>query len=317
MSELHMTVNGNPVDLDVPESRFLSDVLRKDLRLTGTKIGCNEAECGICTVLVNDTPVVSCTFPAFKAQGARVETIEGLSQDGNLHSLQQSFLDHGAVQCGICTPGLIMTAKALLDSKSVAGETVTEQDIKTALKDSYCRCTGYQSVIRAILQASGQDVPPLSSRHSDSGQAVGQPQPNPNALEKIIGSARFTDDYHFPGMLFARTKRAGVPHARIRSIDTSAARDLAGVHAVLTHEDIPGRNAHGVVSIDWPVLCGRKVRYVGDAVAIVAAETEEIAATALELIHVDYEELPVVTDAIEAVLPDAPLVMRNVPTVIC
>ncbi|MFT5450375.1 MAG: CO/xanthine dehydrogenase Mo-binding subunit, partial [Gammaproteobacteria bacterium] len=313
MSRLKMTVNGAAVDVDVPESRYLSEVLREDLRLTGTKIGCNEAECGICTVLVNGIPVVSCVFPAFKAQGATVETIESLSSDGDLHVLQQAFLDHGAVQCGICTPGLIMTAKGLLDRKSTAGEPVTEDDIRAALKDSYCRCTGYQSVINAILQASGQDVPPYIPETQEPGLAIGKAQPNPNALAKITGEARFTDDYKFPGMLYARTKRAGVPHARVRSIETAAARELEGVHAVLTHKDIPGRNAHGVVSIDWPVLCGVKVRYVGDAVAIVAADSEEIAAAALELIHVDYEELPAVTDVLEAAKPDSPLVHEERP----
>ncbi|MCP4302279.1 MAG: molybdopterin-dependent oxidoreductase [Gammaproteobacteria bacterium] len=313
MSRLQMTVNGAPVDIDVPESRYLSDVLRADLRLTGTKIGCAEAECGICTVLVNGTAVVSCVFPAFKAQGADVQTIESLSMDGELHPLQQAFLDHGAVQCGICTPGLIMTAKGLLDGKSAAGKIVTEDDIRTALKDSYCRCTGYQSVINAILQASGQEVPPYLPRTQEAGLAIGKARPNPNALAKITGSARFSDDYQFPGMLYARTKRAGVPHARIRSIDTSAARGLDGVHAVLTHEDIPGRNAHGVVSIDWPVLCGRKVRYVGDAVAIVAADSEETAAAALDLITVDYEDLPAVTDVIDAARPGTPLVHEERP----
>lgn len=313
MSRLRMTVNGAAVDVDVPESRYLSEVLREDLRLTGTKIGCNEAECGICTVLVNGTAVVSCVFPAFKAQGATVETIENLSQDGSLHALQQAFLDHGAVQCGICTPGLIMTAKGLLDRKDAAGEPLSEEDIRGALKDSYCRCTGYQSVINAILQASGQDVPPYIPETQEPGLAIGKAQPNPNALAKITGAARFTDDYKFPGMLYARTKRAGVPHARVLSIETAAARELEGVHAVLTHEDIPGRNAHGVVSIDWPVLCGVKVRYVGDAVAIVAADSEEIAAAALELIHVDYEKLPAVTDVMEAAKPDAPLVHEERP----
>jgi len=313
MSRLQMTVNGAAVDIEVSESRYLSDVLREDLRLTGTKIGCAEAECGICTVLVNGTAIVSCVFPAFKAQGATVQTIEGLSQDGKLHALQQAFLDHGAVQCGICTPGLIMTAKGLLDRKSAAGEPVTEDDIRTALKDSYCRCTGYQSVINAILQASGQPVQPYLPETHAAGLAIGKAQPNPNALAKITGNARFTDDYNFPGMLYARTKRAGIPHARILSIDTSAARGLDGVRAVLTHKDIPGRNAHGVVSIDWPVLCGQKVRYVGDAVAIVAAETQEIAAAALDLIEIQYEELPAVTDAIEAAKPGAALVHEERP----
>jgi xanthine dehydrogenase molybdenum-binding subunit len=313
MSRLQMTVNGKPVELDVPESRYLSEVLRNDLQLTGTKIGCNEAECGICTVLVNGTPVVSCVFPAFKANGAQVETIENLSRDDELHPLQQAFLDHGAVQCGICTPGVIMTAKALIDEKAAAGEMLTKDHIAVALKDTYCRCTGYQSVSRAILQAAGQDIPPLLPAVQPAGNSVGKPMPNLQARDKIKGSARFADDYRFPGMLHARTKRANVPHAKIVSIDVSAARALPGVHAVLTHEDVPGRNLHGVVTIDWPVLCGDKVRYVGDAVAIVAAETEETAAAALGLIHVDYEELPVVADAIEAILPDAPLVHEERP----
>jgi len=303
-----MTVNGKPVDLDVPDSRYLSEVLRKDLQLTGTKIGCNEAECGICTVLVNDTPVVSCVFPAFKANGARVETIENLSQDGELDPLQQAFLDHGAVQCGICTPGVIMTAKALIDEKRAAGEVLTADHIAVALKDTFCRCTGYQSIIRAILQASGQDVPPLLPDTQPTGTSVGKPMPNLQARDKITGVARFTDDYRFPGMLHARTKRANVPHARILSIETSAARALPGVQAVLTHEDVPGSNLHGVFINDWPVLCGDKVRYVGDAVAIVAADTEETAAAALELIEVDFEDLPVVSNAIDAAKPDSPLV---------
>ncbi|HEY5774935.1 MAG TPA: molybdopterin-dependent oxidoreductase [Xanthomonadales bacterium] len=308
MSRLQMRVNGRAVDLDVPESRFLSEVLREDLGLTGTKIGCNEAECGICTVLVDGTPVVSCSYPAFKAAGAHVETIEGLSSGDVLHPLQQAFLDHGAVQCGICTSGLIMTAKALIDDQQAQGRAPDENDIKVALKDTYCRCTGYQSVINAVKQASGQVVPPYVPKTVDAGAEIGKAQPNPDALAKIRGQAKFTDDYQFPGMLYARTLRAGVPHARIRSIDTGAARALAGVRAVLTHEDVPGRNLHGIVDLDWPVLCTEKVCCGGDAVAIVAADSEAIAGRALELIRVDYEVLPAVTDALAALRPGAPLV---------
>ena len=304
MSELRMTLNGSPVQLDVHESRYLSEVLRGDLGLKGTKIGCNEAECGICTVLVNGTPVSSCVFPAFKAQDAVVETIESLSADGSLHPLQQAFLDQGAVQCGICTPGMIMTAKALIDDK---GASLTEEDIETALKDTYCRCTGYRSIVRAVMQAAGSVVSGKSIP-ATAGSAVGRPMPNPNARAKIDGSARFTDDYEFPGMLYARTKRAGVPHARILSIDTAAARKLPGVQAVLTHDDVPGHNRHGLVIDDWPVLCDDKVRYAGDAVAIVAADSEETAAAAIDLVDVEFEELPVVGDALHAARPDAALV---------
>ena len=303
MSKLRMTLNGRPVEVDAHESRYLSEVLRGELGLKGTKIGCNEAECGICTVLVNGTPVSSCVFPAFKAHGADVETIESLSADGSLHPLQQAFLDQGAVQCGICTPGMIMTAKALIDDKGAA---LTEADIRTALKDTYCRCTGYASIVRAILQAARGEVRDDPSP-ATADPAVGRPMPNPNARAKIDGSARFTDDYEFAGMLYARTKRAGVPHARILSIDTVAARKLPGVHAVLTHEDVPGHNRHGLVIDDWPVLCDDKVRYAGDAVAIVAADSEEIAAAADDHIDVDYEEFPVVGDAQQASKSGAPL----------
>lgn len=306
MSRLQMKVNGRQVELEIPASRFLSEVIREDLGLTGTKIGCNEAECGICTVLVNGIPVVSCSFPALKAQGAEVETIENLSAGAHMHPLQQAFLDHGAVQCGICTPGLIMTSKALLDEKQAAGVAVSEDDIKAALKDTYCRCTGYQSVIRAVQQADGQAVKPYIPPTMGTINEVGKAQPNPDALAKVRGSARFTDDYRFPGMLCARTLRAGRPHARILSIDTQAASALPGVHAVLTAADVPGRNLHGIVTLDWPVLCADKVRYAGDAVAIVAAETEAIAERALQLIRVEYEDYEAVTSAMDALQAGAP-----------
>ncbi len=309
MSKLLLTVNDTPYDLDVPESRTLAQVLRYDLGLTGTKIGCEEAECGACTVLVDGTPVDSCLYPAFKAQGARITTIEGLARNGELHPLQKAFIEHGAVQCGFCTPGLIMTAKALLDRNP----NPTEHDIKVALKDTLCRCTGYVSVIRAIQSAArelrGEEplpwpgvptVPPL--------KAVGRPVPPQEVVDKVTGRAKFADDYAFPGMLIGRTLRAAYPHARIKRIDTSKARALPGVCAVLTHQDVPGQNRHGLIYADWPVLCDDKVRYMGDAVAIVAAEDADIAARALELIEVDYEPLPVVTDPEYAHSPDAPLV---------
>ncbi len=312
MTLLKLTVNGKIKELDVPHSRFLAEVLRYDLGLTGTKIGCNEAECGICTVLVNGTPVDSCIYPAFKAQGATIETIEGLA-NGDLHPLQQAFIDHGAVQCGFCTPGLIMTAKALVDQKAAANEPVTDHDIKVALKDTYCRCTGYSSVIRAIRQAAGAGVEPYVPDVQTPGAAVGRPLPNPDVFGKVTGDAMYTDDYHFPGMLYARTKRAGVPHANIISIDTSQAEALPGVRAVATHKDVPGRKNHGLFKVDWPALCYDKVRYVGDAVAVVAADTAEIAAQAVELIKIDYEELPVVSDPISARQPDAAILHPDRP----
>ena len=309
MSKLRLNVNGQSYDLDVPESRTLAHVLRYDLGLTGTKIGCEEAECGICTVLVNGVPVNSCIYPAFKAQDTVVNTVEGLQQNGDLHALQKAFIEHGAVQCGFCTPGLIMTAKALLDANSDP----SDHDIKVALKDTYCRCTGYTSVINAIHSAASDlrgdgALPWKAVKTITPLNAVGRPVPPQEVVDKVTGHAKFTDDYVFPGMLIGRTLRAAYPHARIRAIDTSKAKALPGVHAVLTHEDVPGENIHGLIYADWPALAGDKVRYMGDPVAVVAADDADIAAEALRLIEVDYEPLPVVGDPEYARSPEAPLV---------
>jgi len=334
MPLLNMIVNGKQVTVEVEPHEFLAHVLRETLGLTGTKIGCEEGECGACTVLVNGLPVVSCIFPALKAQGARVETIEGLAESWraeirdlespisnlqSLHPLQRAFIEHGAVQCGFCTPGLIMAAKGLLDHNP----NPTDDDIKTALKDNLCRCTGYVSVIRAIKAAarevssskfkvqSSKNLEPETSNlapETTNFAVVGKPLPRMDAVAKVTGAAKYTDDYKFEGMLYGATLRAKFPHARILRIDTSKARALPGVRAVLTHADVPGAKNHGLIYSDWPVLCYDKVRYIGDAVAIVAADTREIAERALELIEVEYEELPVVDNPIDALKPDAPIV---------
>jgi xanthine dehydrogenase molybdenum-binding subunit len=312
MSKLTLTVNGTRHELDVPESRTLAQVLRYDLGLTGTKIGCEEAECGICSVIVNGRAIDSCLFPAFKAQAAEVETIEGLAQGEELHPLQKAFIEHGAVQCGFCTPGLIMTSKELLDRNA----NPTKHDVKVALKDTFCRCTGYVSVFNAIDSAArelrGEEPTPFN--HPDTVEplnVIGRPVPGPEVVDQVTGQAKYTDDYTFPGMLYARTLRSRYPHAKVLSIDTSQAKALLGVHAVLTHEDVPGDNIHGLVYADWPVLAGDRVRYMGDPVAIVAADDKETADAALDLIAVEYEPLPVVADPEYARSPEAPVLHEN------
>jgi len=315
MSKIHVTVNEQAYERDIPESRTLAQFLRLDLGLTGTKIGCEEAECGICTVLVDGVPVDSCIYPAFKAQGKQVTTIEGLATGDELHPLQTNFIRHGAVQCGYCTPGLIMTSAALLEENSEP----SEHDIKVALKDTYCRCTGYTSVMRAIQSAAREKrgLEPLAVNEplvDEPMNVISRSVPPIEVREKVTGVAKYTDDYVFPGMLYARTLRSPHPHARILSINTEKAKALPGVQAVLTHEDVPGENLHGLVYRDWPVLCHDVVRYVGDAVAIVAADSEDIAAEALELIEVVYEPLPVVADPEYAHSPDAPILHPNHPT---
>ena len=315
MRNIQITVNGTPYAMDIPQSRTLAQFLRLDLGLTGTKIGCEEAECGICTVLVDGTPVDSCVYPVFKAHGRSVTTVEGLAHNGSLHPIQENFVRHGAVQCGFCTPGLMLTSKALLDENPDPDE----HDIKVALKDTYCRCTGYTSVMQAIRSAACElrGEPPLAVNDPPVDEplnVISRSVPPQEVREKVTGKAKFTDDYVFPGMLFARTLRSPYPHARVLSIHTEKAKALPGVKAVLTHEDVQGENLHGLVYRDWPVLCGDVVRFTGDAVAIVAALDEETAAEALRLIEVDYEPLPVVADPVYAHSPEAPNLHPEHPT---
>ena len=317
MAQLKLTVNGVEHTLDVLPDRFLAEVLRYDLGLTGTKIGCEEAECGACTVIVNGQPVVSCVYPAFKAQGAEVLTIEGLAQEDELHPLQEAFVVHGATQCGFCTPGFIMQAKTLLDENP----NPSEEEIKHCLKDTYCRCTGYKSIISAV-QAAGEKMrtghlpPPELPEVITPLEAIGKPLERPDAVAKVTGQALYADDYLFHGMLHGATLRSEHPHARILEIDASEAEAMPGVHAVLTHQDVPGDPRHGLVENDWPVFAGGQhpARYVGDPIALVVAESRELAQEALKRIRVRYEPLPAVTDPREALKPDAPVLHPDRPT---
>ena len=323
---MKLTVNGKLVEIEPQPGEMLAHLLRERLGLTGTKIACEEAECGACTVLVDNVPVLSCSYPAAKAAGKHVLTIEGLAELNNqtesanqkvrLHPLQEEFIEHGAVQCGFCIPGQIMTSYALLQRNP----NPSEEDIRQALKDTLCRCAGYPTITRAVQSAAAKlrGEPPLAplippvvregEQAAPAYKVIGSKQPRPDAIEKVTGKAIFTDDLHFPNMLHARVKRAMVPHAILKSIDVEKARALPGVVAVLTAKDVPGENNHGLVIYDWPVMVGigERVRYVGDAIAIVAAETREIATQALELITAEYELQEVVGDPVRARQPDAP-----------
>ncbi len=316
--EIQFNVNGKDVRVGVAPGEMLADVLRYKLGLTGTKIACNESECGSCTVLLDHEPVLSCNYPAAKADGKHVLTVEGLStqtprSNGSapkLHPLQEAFIQYGAVQCGFCIPGQLMTSYALL----CKNPDPSEDEIKAALKDTLCRCAGYPTILKSIQEAArvmrtGDAVRPIDVEPSGSSKkAVGTVRPRADGEAKVTGTAIYTDDLQFEGMLHARVKRAMVPSAIVRKIDTSAAKALTGVAAVLTAEDIPGEHLHGLIIADWPSLVGvgERVRTVGDAVAIVAAETREIATQALNLIEVEFEPLPVVSDPVQAHLPDAP-----------
>lgn len=329
---MNLTINGKPVHVEPEPGQMLAALLRERLGLTGTKIGCDESECGSCTVLLDGEPVLSCTYPAAKAEGKIVLTIEGLasqsagaanSQTGGaaasgqtpLHPLQEAFIKHGAVQCGFCIPGQLMTAYALLQRKPEP----SSDDIRHALKDTLCRCAGYPSIERAVQAAAhsmrtGEPVAaPDLLPSAFALETIGTLQPRPDSIAKVNGTAKFSDDLKFEGMLQARVKRAGVPHAILTRIDVEEARRLPGVAAVLTAEDIPGEHNHGVVFRDWPSLIGvgERVRYVGDAVAIVAAETRDIATQALDLIQVEFEPQETISDPVRAHQPDAPALHEN------
>jgi selenium-dependent xanthine dehydrogenase len=312
--EITLTVNNQQVTLPIKPGETLASLLRLRLHLTGTKIGCDEAECGACTVLVDGEPMMSCIYPAARADGKSIVTIEGLAERVqevvNLHPLQEAFVQHGSVQCGFCIPGQIMTAYALLKRNS----NPTSDEVRYALKDTLCRCAGYPMIERAILAAAhtlrtGEPLPlpeiPDSIHHKD---IVGRTHSRPDGVEKVTGQAIFTDDLVFDGMLFAKAKRAMVPHAILKSLDVSKARALEGVAAVLTAEDIPGEPKHGLVIFDWPSIIGvgERIRYVGDTIAIVAAETPEIAEQAAELIEAEFELLPVITNPVQALQEDQP-----------
>jgi CO/xanthine dehydrogenase Mo-binding subunit/aerobic-type carbon monoxide dehydrogenase small subunit (CoxS/CutS family) len=329
-TRIQLTVNGTAHEIEVTPDTKLVDVLRRDpsgndptgrgLGLTGTKIGCGDGLCGSCVVLLDGKAVRSCIWPARRADGKDVVTVEGLAaswgRPGELHPLQKAFIDHGAVQCGFCTPGLLMAAAALWTRLVDIGRTeeeVTEEEIKKALARNACRCTGYASILRAVQSAvhearTGEPLPPVEIKTLEHLRVIGRSYPRPDAVAKVTGAARFTDDYVFEGMLHGATLRAEYPHARILSIDTNRARALPGVHAVLTHADVPGRNRHGLVFHDWPVLCDDKVRYLGDAVAVVAADTPEMAQQAVQQIQVQYEPLPTVASAEQARTPGAAVV---------
>lgn len=308
-------VNGVWREAWVRPDRLLVDFLREDLGLTGTKKGCEEGSCGACTVIMDGRAVLSCLIPVAKADGGEIWTVEGLAQGATLDPLQKAFLEEGAVQCGYCTPGMLMSAKALLDDDPEP----SERRIREALSGNLCRCTGYTKIVRAIHSTSRQARKGVPSHSYEIGSlpeaagphVVGKSIARRDATDKVTGQALYAGDLVLPGLLHVRVFRSDRPHGKILRIQTEAAEHQPGVTAVLTHKDIPGSNRIGSFQKDQPILCDDKVRYVGDPIALVVAETPEAAESALKMIHVDYEELPGVFSPERALEPDAPLIHKE------
>ena len=314
-----LTVNGQVRRVVVDPNRLLSDVLRDDLDLTGAKKACDGGECGSCTVLLGGKGVMSCLLPVGRVGTKEIVTVEGLAScepmgavaGAEMHALQKAFVDHGAAQCGFCIPGMIMEASALLKAKP----NPTRADVVSRLSRNTCRCTGYAKIIDAVLDASHvmQGEPSTARPQAADGLKAGARIGKPDGLLHVRGGSRYAADLKRAGMIHAKILRSPHHHAIIRSIDTSAAKAMEGVHAVITYDDIPGRKTMTNCRPQVYLLAKDKVHFIGAAVAAVAADTEELAAEATRRIKVDYEVLQPVFDPLEAMSDDAPLLHPPYP----
>ncbi|MGW1249384.1 molybdopterin-dependent oxidoreductase [Streptomyces sp. NPDC002535] len=299
-------VNGRPFDAEPRSGQCLRTYLR-ERGWFGVKKGCDAGDCGACTVHVDGAPVHSCIYPAVRAEGRAVTTVEGLaSRDGELHPVQQKFLDAQGYQCGFCTAGFLMTTAALEAERGAAHDDGKLDDLPRAFKGNICRCTGYRAIEDAVRGVKHTERP-------CAGQAVGRNVAAPAGPQVVTGTARYTFDVEVPGLLHMKLLRSPHPHARILAIDTSAALRVPGVHAVLTHEDAPAtlyssaRHEHPTEDPDDTRVLDDVVRYVGQRVAAVVADSEQAAEEGCRRIEVTYEELPYVTDPEEAMRPGAPV----------
>ena len=305
MQAIIFLLNGVPRKVITDPQRKLLEVIRKDLRLTGTKEGCSGGHCGTCTVLIDGEVFLACRIPVLKAQGRSVITIEGIGTADQPHPLQLAFAKAGAIQCGFCTPGLIVRSKALLDKNPRPGR----DEIETFLQPHLCRCTGYQKIFEAVELAASVmrgETDPISLK--TEGSLIGQPVARMDALQKAMGMALYADDIAVDGCCFMKVLRSPHPHARILKIDKAEAEKAAGVVAVFTAEDVGGTNILKMAGDDQPLLCRDKVRFIGDPVAAVVAVSEGKALRALDLIKVTYEPLEPVLTPWEALREGSPKV---------
>lgn len=299
------TVNGKAVT--VPNNQKLIRFLRDELHLTSVKDGCSEGACGTCTVLVDGKPTKACIPQTDKLEGKTIVTVEGLS-DFEKDAFAYAFGTAGAVQCGFCIPGMVISAKALIDGNP----SPTREEAAFAIRNNICRCTGYVKIIDGILLAAevlrAGEIP---APPEDWG--LGARVPRVDVLEKVTGTGVYPDDVYLDGMIYASAVRSAYPRARVLAIHTEEAKALPGVVGIFTAEDIPGQNKVGHLAKDWDTMIavGDITHYLGDAVCVVAAETQDILAQAKALVKVDYEELPMVRSPRDAMLPDAPLVHKS------
>ncbi|MBF0363097.1 MAG: selenium-dependent xanthine dehydrogenase [Oligoflexia bacterium] len=311
---MKFTLNGNPIDYNGDKELMLLKYLRNEAGITTPKEGCSgQAYCGTCTVLVDDKPTLSCITPMKKIEGKVVTTTDGLDQ-----KLQEifsiCFVEKGGIQCGFCTPGIVMSAAALLKKNPHP----SREEVVAAINRNLCRCTGYHKVVDSILYASeviqGKENLPTKKMQS-SRSKLGESQPKYDSYKTVLGMRPFVCDLFVDNMHFGALKLSDHPRARVVKIDYSEALQVAGVKKVITAKDIPGKQYVGLIVRDWPVLIaeGEETHYLGDVLAIVVATSEEIARVAASKIKVNYDVLEPVVDVDLAQMPASPIVHPKIP----
>ncbi len=317
-----LTVNGEHVEV-TPGAATLLDVLRETLDLTGAKKACDNGECGSCIVLMGNKPTKSCLLPATRATAKEIVTIEGLTPDADklqpgddysfLHPLQQAFLAKGATQCGFCIPGMILKAHTLLRSKPNPSRT----EIAKSLSKNLCRCTGYTKIIDAVEYAAKliQEGKHATPADQPKDRAVGVSVARLDSPATVNGAAKYGADLKMPGMLHGKLLRSKHHHARILSIDVTAAKAMPGVAAVITADDVPGTPYLPNCQPQVYVFPRDRIRFKGEALAAVAAISEEVAERAIACIKVEVEPLPHAIEVEEACVPSAEPLYDNTPRV--
>jgi CO/xanthine dehydrogenase Mo-binding subunit/aerobic-type carbon monoxide dehydrogenase small subunit (CoxS/CutS family) len=311
---IEATINGKKISRPAKPHQRLLDFLRDDLNLTGNKEGCGAGECGTCSVFVDGVLMKSCLLPVAKLQGATIESVEALALTGELSLLQKAFHKMGASQCGYCIPGMVMAATAALRANPFADR----EEIKERLGGNICRCTGYQKIFDAVelardVQNGRLSATALAEVDAEPGDFIGKNVRRIDTPSKVSGRLKYAGDMIMPGMLHVQVLRSPHAHARIVKIDTSAAEAIDGIEAVITSADVPGEDGFGVFVNDQPIMARGKVRYVGEAVAAVAAQDLLTAKRAIAAIKVEYETLPAVFDVDAAMQPGAPVLHDYAP----
>lgn len=286
----------------VEENMNLLEYMRDTLDITSVKNGCKEGSCGACMVLLDGKAVRACLLTTEKADGKEIITVEGISQrEKDVYSW--AFAEAGAVQCGFCIPGMVISAKALIDVNNKP----TLADVKKAIKGNICRCTGYVKIEKAILLAAEYLREDKEIIEAEISGKVGERSHRPDAKAKTLGTAKFVDDMKVPGMVYGSALRSKYPRALIKGINKQKALEHPDCVAILTAEDVPGQRYIGHITMDWPAMIavGEETRYPGDSVALAAARTKKALQEIKDLIEVDYEELTPMLSLEEALAEEA------------